>query len=247
MRLIPVIDLKAGLVVHALKGERDNYRPLQSILCDSPEPKEVARSFRDKLGLTEIYIADLDAIQGTGNHKQIISSLVNQEEMQVLLDAGAGDPQAVHSLLELGVKKVIIGAETLSNLDNLRVLHSAIPASQLIFSLDMQSGQILSRCSDLAELSPLKVLEMLQFAGWHEVILLDLARVGTGNGIDHTLVSEARRLFPEMELIVGGGISQTSELDWLQAVGVSGALVASALHTGIFSKQQVSLLRRTDE
>ncbi|HMD89077.1 MAG TPA: HisA/HisF-related TIM barrel protein, partial [Anaerolineaceae bacterium] len=181
MRLIPVIDLKAGLVVHAVKGERENYQPLQSILCDGPEPKEVARSFRDKLGLTEIYIADLDAIQGTGNHKQIISSLVNQEEMQVLLDAGAGDPQAVHSLLELGVKKVIIGAETLSNLDNLRVLHSGIPASQLIFSLDMRAGQILSRCSDLAELSPLKVLEMLQFAGWHEVILLDLARVGTGN------------------------------------------------------------------
>ena len=247
MRLIPVIDLKAGLVVHAVKGERENYRPLQSILCDSPEPGEVARSFRDKLGLTEIYIADLDAIQGTGNHEQIISSLVSQEEMQVLLDAGAGDPQAVHSLLELGVKKVIIGAETLSNLDNLRVLHSGIPPSQLIFSLDMQSGQILSRCSDLAELSPLKVLELLQFAGWHEVILLDLARVGTGNGIDHTLVSEALRLFPEMELIVGGGISQTSELDWLQAVGVSGVLVASALHTGIISKQQVSLLRRTDE
>jgi len=247
MRLIPVIDLKAGLVVHAVKGERENYQPLQSILCDGPEPKEVARSFRDKLGLTEIYIADLDAIQGTGNHKQIISSLVNQEEMQVLLDAGAGDPQAVHSLLELGVKKVIIGAETLSNLDNLRVLHSGIPASQLIFSLDMRAGQILSRCSDLAELSPLKVLEMLQFAGWNEVILLDLARVGTGNGIDHTLVSEALRLFPEMELIVGGGISQTSELDWLQAVGVSGALLASALHTGIISKQQVSRLRRTDE
>jgi phosphoribosylformimino-5-aminoimidazole carboxamide ribotide isomerase len=239
MRLIPVIDLQAGLVVRAIKGEREKYQPLQSILCDSPEPRAVARSFHNKLGLKEIYVADLDAIRGRGNNNGIISSMVEEEGMEILLDAGAGDAQAVQSLLELGIKKVIIGAETLSSLENLNILRASIPANRLIFSLDMQAGQMLSRCSDLAKMRPIKALEMLQLAGWRTVILLDLARVGTGSGIDFTLASEARRLFPELELIVGGGISQVSELDRLQDLGVAGVLLASALHTGTITQQQV--------
>jgi phosphoribosylformimino-5-aminoimidazole carboxamide ribotide isomerase len=244
MRLIPVIDLQGGLVVHAIKGEREKYRPLQSILCDSPEPIAVARSFHNKLGLKEIYVADLDAIQSRGNHNRIISSMVEKEGMEILLDAGAGETQAVQSLLELGIKKVIIGAETLSSLENLDILLTSIPADRLIFSLDLQAGQILSRCSDLAKMNPIKALEMLQSAGWQTVILLDLARVGTGSGIDFTLASEARRLFPELELIAGGGINQANELDKLQDLGIAGVLLASALHNGTITKQQITHLRR---
>jgi phosphoribosylformimino-5-aminoimidazole carboxamide ribotide isomerase len=243
MRLIPVIDLQAGMVVHAVRGEREQYRPLKSVLCDSPEPMAVARSFRERLGLTEIYAADLDAIQGRGDNKMIISSLVRQEGMRILLDAGAADTKSVQSLLELGIQKVIIGAETLPSMEDLHALIASVPADRLIFSLDMKGGQILSRCSDLAELKPLKALEMLQLAGWQEVILLDLARVGTGSGLDHILISEVRRLFPELSLIVGGGISQASELDELRTLGVSGALVASTLHNGIITEKQVNLLR----
>ena len=85
---------------------------------------------------------------------------------------------------------------------------------------------------------------MLQSGGWQEVILLDLARVGTGSGIDFTLASDTRRLFPELELIVGGGISLASELDRLQDLGVAGVLLASALHNGTITKQQITHLRR---
>ena len=242
MRLIPVMDLQDGVVVHAVRGEREQYRPLQSVLCESAEPAAVARALRQKLSLTEIYIADLDAIRGRGSDKAMISSLVQQEGLQILLDAGAGDAESVRPLLELGVKKVIIGAETLASLAQLQSLCAAIPTDRLIFSLDMRDGQILSRCSELAALKPLKALEMVQQAGWREVILLDLARVGTGSGIDRLLVSEARHLFPELGLIVGGGISQASDLYELQDMGVSGALAASALHTGIITKQQIALL-----
>ena len=245
MQLIPVIDLQAGLVVHAVRGERDQYRPLQSVLCDSAEPMAVARAFRQKLALTEIYIADLDAIQGRGDNKVIISALIQQEGAGILLDAGAADSETVQSLLDLGVKKVIIGAETLPNLGQLFALHASTPADRLIFSLDMRAGQVLSGCSELSELKPIDALEILKLAGWYEVILLDLARVGTGMGIDHSLISEARRLYPEMSLIAGGGISQANELKELQTLGVSGALVASALHSGIITKDQVTFLSKT--
>ena len=70
MRLIPVMDLLDGRVVQAIKGEREQYKPVKSVLCDTSEPVDVARAFRDQLGLSEIYIADLDAIMGRGSHRE---------------------------------------------------------------------------------------------------------------------------------------------------------------------------------
>jgi phosphoribosylformimino-5-aminoimidazole carboxamide ribotide isomerase len=242
MRLIPVLDLQNGVVVHAIKGERERYQPVKSVLCVTAVPLDVARSFRDNLGLTEIYIADLDAIMGHGNHREVITTLARQEKMEILLDAGAADSQTIRDLLELGIKKVVIGTETLPNWESLLAICADIPNERLVISLDMRAGKVLSRWQQLAALSPLDGLKKLKESCLREVILLDLDRVGTGNGIDYTLVSEARRLCSEMNLIVGGGIRQASELEGLQSMGISGVLVASALHKGAITKQHVTAL-----
>src|SRR5438046_4078339 len=64
MRIIPVLDLKGGVVVRGVAGRREEYRPIVSRLVASAAPIAVARAFRDRLGLTELYLADLDAIAG---------------------------------------------------------------------------------------------------------------------------------------------------------------------------------------
>jgi len=232
MRLIPVLDLRDGLVVHAVKGERERYQPVESVLADTAEPLAVARAFREKLGLQELYIADLDAIQGRGHHQALIASLAQQGKMAPLVDAGVTDVERALELLAIGAGKVIIGTETLVSWEALVTICAAVPAQRLAFSLDMRAGQVLSRSPQLAALHPLEVLERLQQMGWQEVILLDLARVGTGVGVDRALIAEARRRYPELALLVGGGVRQASELWGLKELGVAGVLVATALHQG---------------
>lgn len=241
MKVIPVLDLLNGLVVHAIKGERERYQPVKSVLCDTAEPLDVAKSFRDNLGLAEIYIADLDAIMGHGNHREIITTLTCREKMKVLLDAGAADAQTIRDLLELGIEKVVIGTETLPNWESLLAICAEIPNERIVISLDMRAGKVLSRWQQLAALRPLDALKKLKESCLREMIL-DLDRVGTGNGIDYTLVSEALRLYSDMNLIVGGGIRQASELEGLQSMGISGILVASALHKGAITKQHIQAL-----
>src|SRR5207237_10172828 len=65
MKILPVIDLKAGQVVRAIAGRRDEYRPIVSRLTPSSCPFDVALAFRDRFGLHELYVADLDAIAGS--------------------------------------------------------------------------------------------------------------------------------------------------------------------------------------
>lgn len=244
MRLIPVMDLLAGVVVHAVKGERERYQPIRSVLVDTAEPLAVANAFLEKLGSPEIYVADLDALQGHGHHRPLIARLANQKKGRLLVDAGATDPEGALRVLASGADKVIIGAETLASWEALLAIRAAVPAERLVFSLDMRAGRVLSRCSRLAALSPLEALAALHQAGWQEVILLDLARVGTGAGMDRLLISEARRRFPGLALLVGGGIRDANDLAELRAVGVAGALVATALHQGTITLQHIVALSR---
>ena len=237
------MDLHNGTVVHAIKGERDQYLPVKSVLCETSDPVDVARAFRDQLGLSEIYIADLDAIMGRGSHREIINRLARREKMEVLLDAGTADPRTIQDLLALGIKNVIIGAETLPSWEVLLDICAITPGKAPIFSLDMRSGKVLSRSRQLESMSPLEILEKIKETCVKEVILLDLDRVGTQMGIDHALVDEVRRQFQEISLIVGGGVQQAGELETLKSAGVSGVLLASTLHLGIITQQHIAALR----
>ena len=68
--VIGVIDLKGGVAVHAVRGERERYRPVRSALAARAEPIAVAAGLR-ALGLDELYVADLDAIAGGAGHPSI--------------------------------------------------------------------------------------------------------------------------------------------------------------------------------
>ncbi len=252
MRVIPVMDLHQGRVVHAIQGEREHYRPVTSVLTDSAGPRAVATAFRDKLGLSEVYIADLDAIQAAHSgrwalsprHREVLTSLAHQEGLHLLVDAAAADVPSALEVLAAGASKVIIGAETLTTWEAVIVLPAALPAGRLVFSLDMRAGQVLSRCPQLAALSPLEALERCAQAGWREVIVLDLGRVGTGAGVDWDLIAAARQRFPDLALLVGGGIRQGNDLRALKALGVAAALVATALHQGTITSQDIAALKR---
>jgi phosphoribosylformimino-5-aminoimidazole carboxamide ribotide isomerase len=242
MRIIPVLDLLRGQAVHAIKGARAHYQPVKSVLCDSSDPLILARAFRDRLGLREIYVADLDAIQSldTANHREVIAALAHQEEMDVILDAGISDIDCAERWLDHGVRKVIIGSETLRDLRTLQAIPCRIRRDQLTFSLDSRSGSILSQCDSLTTMTPFQALELLQGSGWKEIILLDLSRVGSGSGTDSPLAVRAIRRFPNLQFLVGGGIANPEELLSLESAGIAGVLVATALHAGTIRAQDIS-------
>lgn len=244
MRLIPVIDLLNNQAVHAVKGERKYYKPVESVLCNSTDPLEIARTFRDSLGLNEIYIADLDAIHGSesAGHRNLIRNLSSGEGIRVLLDAGISDTAQARNRLDTGVCKVIIGSETLANLYDIEELPSGVDPDRLIFSLDCRNGKIFTKCLDLAGMSPIQALECLQSSGWREIILLDLARVGSCRGVDRSLIIEARASFPELSFLVGGGITGPKEVNWLHSLGINGILLATALHDGTIDPRHITAL-----
>ena len=213
VRVVGVIDLKDGTAVHAVRGERERYRPLG-------DPLALARRF----GLDELYVADLDAITGGAVQNEIIAALAR--EARVMVDAGVCEPERARALLDLGVHRVVVGTETLADADALDRLPDAV------LSVDLGDGRTLSPDPRLAGLPALDALALLHHAALSEVIVLDLARVGSGAGPNVEAIAEIHAAFPELELLAGGGVRDADDLRALADAGAVGALVATALLDG---------------
>jgi len=228
VRVVGVIDLKAGAAVHAVRGERERYRPIG-------DPLSLARTFTDELGLDELYVADLDAIGGGGGQDAMIAELAR--EARVMVDAGVSEPERARALLDLGAHRVVVGTETLTGADALdRLL--AEPGA-IVLSVDLCDGRALSRDPRLAGLPALDAVARLHRADLREVIVLDLARVGSGMGPDVGLIAELHAAFPGLELLAGGGVRDAGDLRALADAGAAGALVATALHRGIIGPREL--------
>src|SRR5262245_14607506 len=102
VRVIPVIDLRDGVVVRGIGGRREEYRPIVSRLSDSARPLDVALAFREQLGFTELYLADLDAIAG-GDPAWNVYDELHQIGLRLWVDAGVRDR---HRLLELQARGI---------------------------------------------------------------------------------------------------------------------------------------------
>jgi phosphoribosylformimino-5-aminoimidazole carboxamide ribotide isomerase len=243
MRVVPVIDLKDGTAVHAVRGERERYRPVRSVIAgDEGDPLVLARAFRSELGLDELYVADLDAIAaGGGDHASVLGALAR--ESRVMVDAGVSEPAPARALLDLGAHRVIVGTETLSGPAALDRLLSELSGDAVVLSVDLREGRALSPDPQLAGLSALDAIAGLRRAGLREAIVLDLARVGSGAGPDVALIAEIHAAFPDLDLLAGGGVRDVEDLRALDAAGAAGALVATALHSGVIGPRELAELR----
>jgi phosphoribosylformimino-5-aminoimidazole carboxamide ribotide isomerase len=241
MRVIPVIDLKGAVAVHAVRGERERYRPLRSEIVAGSDPVEVTRAVRDALGLDELYVADLDAIAGGSADWETIAALAR--EARAMVDAGVTSVAQAERLLELGAARVVVGTETLADERALERLQSALPDAPLVVSLDLRDGRVLSPQPALERLRAPEALERLAHSGVREAIVLDLARVGSGAGPDVALVHELGDRVPELELLAGGGVRDVADLQALADAGAAGALVATALHRGAIGRDELRALR----
>jgi len=230
MKIIPVIDVLNGIVVHGVRGERKRYQPLKSLLCKSADPIEIASAF-ESLGFCSLYLADLDAILGKTANFNVYKQIMAETSLDLMVDAGIADIAKAREVMDAGVSKIVVGSETLSNLGFVSQAVSAIGEDKIVVSIDQKGGKVLSASDSIALMDAVSFAQQIASLGVRQIILLDLDRVGTEHGINLALLRDILEQ-TRVEVLVGGGIRSLQELEQLRTLGVSGALVATVLHNG---------------
>lgn len=234
MQLIPVLDVQAGQVVRAVRGQRATYRAVQSRLAPGCDPVVIGaallaaaqHSQPAAAGDIPLYIADLDALQGRARQTALLQDLMQRWPTQTFwVDAGFVHPaEARDWRTALGPehRRVIpvLGSESLGEPAALLALRDTLPDA--VLSLDRRAGQWLDAagCWQRPEAWPSRV------------IVMTLERVGSGEGPDLDTLRQAQAVAPRVRLIGSGGLRDASDGRAAAAAGAAAWLVASAWHDG---------------
>ncbi len=214
------MDLMGGCVVHAKRGDRQAYQPLQSSRVAGCAPDAVADALIALTSARRLYIADLDAIRGQASHAAVVGELARRHpEVEIWLDAGFVDAEAALAVCLASGVRPVLGSESLTDPAAFRLLAEAgLPA---VLSLDHRNGQFMGAAW------------LQDPAVWPErVIAMELARVGSGEGPALDLMRRLSASRPDVQWVAAGGVRGADDLAVLAREGVAAVLVASALHDG---------------
>jgi phosphoribosylformimino-5-aminoimidazole carboxamide ribotide isomerase len=230
LRIIPVLDLKGGEVVRAERGERDRYRPIVTPFSASSDPVAVAEGLRRLHPFSTFYIADLDAIEGRAPNSAALTKLRNMPDAPDLwVDAGLAEEETLAAALaEAGINQVL-GSESQRDEVLLRRFrdHPGLILSLDFFADGFRGPQNLL---DEPELWP------------QRVIVMTLAKVGSGAGPDFARLEEIKTKAGNRMLIAAGGVRGEADIRDLSSLGIAAALVATSLHDGTLGSAQLASL-----
>jgi len=237
MRVIPVIDLLNGAVVRGVAGRRSEYRPIKSRIATDAKPQTVARAFTDRFGFEIVYVADLNAIQGSDPNLEAWEA-IRDCGLRMWLDAGVSTAESCSAVRELLLARnidgnIVLGLESLQDPDDDDWSDERARSLPLIFSIDLKNGIPVHQIDRWRDKSAFEIARSAHVKGFFDMIVLDLADVGVSQG-PQTLPL-CKQIIAELHpvrVIAGGGVRGIADLEALADVGCDAALVASALHDG---------------
>ncbi|MCG8583628.1 MAG: HisA/HisF-related TIM barrel protein [Pirellulales bacterium] len=233
MKLIPVIDLKDGLVVHAVQGRRESYRPIQSCLASTSEAADIAGGLV-KLGFRDAYVADLDTITG-GASNDAVQAAIRAAGLRIWLDQGFCDEVPQQFLGD----RLVVGTETLESMDALAMAVAELGSERVMLSLDHRGSEPLTKVPEWKGATISQIASDALAVGVSRFIDLDLARVGSSTGPRDGLADVLKQVHSHVWVAVGGGVRGASDLEQLSAAGYDAALVATALHRGAIGAEEI--------
>jgi phosphoribosylformimino-5-aminoimidazole carboxamide ribotide isomerase len=230
VEVIPVIDLKDGVVVHARMGMRSAYAPIETPLSPTSRPNDVARGLLSIFPFKTFYVADLDAIENKGNNNAALRQLSAEcPNLVFWVDAGIADVHHAARWLEAGFGHLVLGSETQQNSELSRYLRRS---ERTILSLDFRGDAFLGPVSLLNDAS-----------AWPaKIIVMTLGRVGSASGPDMNRLATIQSQVVNGQVYAAGGVRDANDLALLAQVGIAGALVATSLHDGKLTGAQIARL-----
>lgn len=225
-RVVFVMDIFNRSAVHAKGGNRENYLPVSdsSIICNVSDPLSLVELLRPR----EVYIADLNRLQGRGSY-ETNTSIIREvtQRANTMLDFGISSLNEVDKALSIA-DTAVIGTET----GTLSVIKNSVfeYPGRISVSIDLKQKKILKKDTEIPE-DLFEITEILNDLPLKDLIFLDLDRVGTASGFDPTLlrdlVNNSRH-----DVLLAGGVRNLEDLFTLEQLGIKGALVSTSIHSG---------------
>jgi phosphoribosylformimino-5-aminoimidazole carboxamide ribotide isomerase len=187
-------------------------------------------------GAELIHLVDLDAALGRGENTDIILKMIRKISVKVQLGGGLKTYEKAEQMLKSGIFRVIFGTNLLFNTEVIQDIVDRFGSERVSVAMDIKNGKIMfdgwKRSANVELIGLAKYAEDKLKVG--SIIFTSVNRDGALKGPS---IKYAKKILNNVKIpiFVSGGISSLSDLKKLKEMGISGAIVGTALYEGRFS------------
>lgn len=230
MRIYPAIDLHNGQAVRLYKGD---YNQVTSY----GDPVEVAKYFK-KIGAKFLHLVDLDgAKDGESKNLLVVSKIVNEVKIDVELGGGIRTITDIKKILDLGVKRVILGSSAL-NIEFVKEAIDKFGSEKIVVGIDCKNLLVSTHgWLNTTEINAIDFAKNLAKVGVKTIIFTDIAKDGTLEGIN---VTQTKKMVDEtkMSIIASGGAKSMEDLKNASLIGCSGIILGKSIYSKAIDLKQ---------
>lgn len=224
MQLYPAIDMKNGQCVRLRQGA------FKDITIYSDAPEKVAAHWQEK-GASFLHLVDLDgALAGYSVNEEVIRRIADTVSIPIEIGGGIRSKEAVERMLDLGVRRVIIGTKAAEHPEFLRDMVRTFGEEAIVAGVDAKDGMVaVEGWEKVSSLTASDLCLTMKEYGVRHIVYTDISRDGMLSGPN---VEATRKLTEDtgLDIIASGGVSCMEDLKCLHEAGIRGAIIGKALY-----------------
>ena len=225
MQIIPAIDIIEGKCVRLTQGDY-----LQKKIYNE-DPLEVAKAY-EGAGLKRLHLVDLDGAKaGQVVHWKVLEKITHHTKLIIDFGGGIKTTSTLESVLNAGATYATIGSIAVKNELLFQEWIYQFGAAIFLLGADVVNEKI--AISGWLEKTNLSVFDFIQSyitKGIQQIFCTDIQKDGKLEGPSLVLYQKIIKQFPTLQLIASGGVSSLEDLQALEKVGCSAAIIGKAIY-----------------
>lgn len=238
MLIIPAIDLQKGKCVRLSQGRKET-----ATVYDG-DPIKVAKDF-ELAGAHMLHIVDLDAAfsDRVSPNRLLLREIIRAIQIPVQFGGGLRKPNDINEVIELGVRRAIVGTLAVESPETLKELVQIFGSDRIAVGIDAKDGEVMVRgWEQVGKIRAVELAHVVAKAGVERIVYTDVARDGmlTGLNIEQTFLIARES---GLKVTASGGVSSLNDikrLNELSAFGVDSVIVGKALYERRFTLKEAS-------
>ena len=228
MIIFPAIDLRGGKCVRLIQGDFDK----ETVYSDDVQATALKWQ---ACGAKFLHVVDLDGARaGSPQNLDAIKKILDAVKIPIEVGGGIRTLDDMERLLDLGVRRVILGSVAVENLE---LVAQAVKrfGDKVVVGIDARNGFVAVHGWEKS--SAVKVDELAKkivAAGVTTIIYTDISKDGMLSGVNAEIFATLAKS-SGAQIVASGGVKSIEDIRALKAVesaGVVGVIVGKAIYTG---------------
>jgi phosphoribosylformimino-5-aminoimidazole carboxamide ribotide isomerase len=222
--IIPAFDLINGAAVRLYQG---NYSHQINYNINLPYLLE---QYKLK-GIKIIHLVDLDGAKNSENRQiKLFKEILSYNTIPIQIGGGIRTTQDIRTLLNLGVKRVVIGSSIIQNKIKVKKWLNIYGPDSIVLALDIN---IINNNKEIyingwkkrTNITLEEIIEYFLPSGLKHVLCTDISKDGTLLGPNVQLYEEISNTFKEIHFQASGGVGTLQDIISLKKTGVKSIII----------------------